>query len=240
MKTIIVGREKESCDYVVDDPFVSRIHVQIIQNEAGEFFVFDLESKTGTFVNGKKIIKETKIQSDDIIKIGNYVLKWTDYFNPSFSSSNDTSESQEVYENNHIDSSIKTQEYATFITRLLAFIIDILLIFILLFIVDFIIFLNDQNSYDLVSGVNIILVWLYYAISESSVKQATFGKRALNIKVTDMEGNRISFGNATGRYFAKIISALIIYIGYLMPLWTEKRQALHDIIAGCIVVKADK
>lgn len=78
--------------------------------------------------------------------------------------------------------------------------------------------------------------WLYYALMESSSKQATLGKMALGIIVTDMNGNRISFGRATGRYFGKFLSALILYVGYMMAGFTEKKQALHDIIAGCLVV----
>ena len=78
--------------------------------------------------------------------------------------------------------------------------------------------------------------WLYFALMESSSKQATLGKMALGIIVTDLNGNPISFGRATGRYFGKILSGIILYIGYLMAGFTEKKQALHDMIAGCLVV----
>jgi uncharacterized RDD family membrane protein YckC len=81
-----------------------------------------------------------------------------------------------------------------------------------------------------------IIGWLYYALMEASVNQATLGKMAIGIKVTDLEGNRISFGKATGRYFGKIVSAMIFYIGFIMAGFTEKKQALHDIMAGCLVV----
>jgi len=80
------------------------------------------------------------------------------------------------------------------------------------------------------------LQWLYYALMESSSKQATLGKMALGIKVTDLDGNRISFGRATGRYFGKILSGMILYIGFMMAGWTQKKQALHDILASCLVV----
>jgi uncharacterized RDD family membrane protein YckC len=59
---------------------------------------------------------------------------------------------------------------------------------------------------------------------------------AIGIKVTDLNGNRISFGRATGRYFAKILSGMILMIGYIMAGFTEKKQALHDMIASCLVV----
>ena len=78
--------------------------------------------------------------------------------------------------------------------------------------------------------------WLYYAIMESSNLQATLGKLALGIKVTDLEGNRITFGRASGRHFAKMISNMTAYIGYVLAAFTERKQALHDMIAGCLLV----
>lgn len=81
-----------------------------------------------------------------------------------------------------------------------------------------------------------ICKWLYYALMESSSLQGTLGKMALGIKVTTMNGNRISFGRATGRYFAKIMSSLTLTIGYMMAGFTQQKQALHDIVAGCLVI----
>jgi uncharacterized RDD family membrane protein YckC len=86
------------------------------------------------------------------------------------------------------------------------------------------------NLFGLVAG------WIYFAAMESSSKQGTLGKMALGIKVTDLDGNRISFGRASGRYFAKFISGFILLIGYFMAAFTKKKQALHDKIAGCLVV----
>jgi len=60
---------------------------------------------------------------------------------------------------------------------------------------------------------------------------------ALGIVVTDLSGQRISFGRATGRHFSKIISKLTIYIGFMMAGWTEQKQALHDMMAGCLVMR---
>jgi uncharacterized RDD family membrane protein YckC len=77
--------------------------------------------------------------------------------------------------------------------------------------------------------------WLYFALMES-MKGATIGKMALGIIVTDLQGNRISFGRATGRYFGKIISSLTLCIGYIMAGFTQRKQALHDMIAGCLVI----
>jgi len=79
--------------------------------------------------------------------------------------------------------------------------------------------------------------WLYEAGMESSSKQATLGKMALALKVTDLQGRRISFARATGRHFAKIISGMILLIGYIMAGFTERKQALHDMIAGTLVMR---
>lgn len=87
------------------------------------------------------------------------------------------------------------------------------------------------------SVIAIALNWLYFALMESSKYQATLGKMAVGVKVTDMEGNRISFGRATGRYFGKIISGMILYIGFIMAGFTEKKQALHDMLASTLVIK---
>lgn len=91
----------------------------------------------------------------------------------------------------------------------------------------------------IIAAFSIVLQWLYYALMESSKKQATLGKMALGLKVTDMQGNRITFGRATGRYFGKIISGLILNIGYIMAAFTEKKQALHDMMANCLVIIDD-
>ena len=84
--------------------------------------------------------------------------------------------------------------------------------------------------------INLIGSWLYYAIMESSNAQGTVGKIIIGIKVTGLHGEKISFTKATGRYFGKIISAIILFIGYIMAGFTEKKQALHDILSSCIVV----
>jgi uncharacterized RDD family membrane protein YckC len=80
--------------------------------------------------------------------------------------------------------------------------------------------------------------WLYFAYMESGERQATWGKQVLGVYVTDLAGNRISFGRASGRFFAKIISGLIpLMIGYIMAGFTERKQALHDMIASCLVLR---
>jgi uncharacterized RDD family membrane protein YckC len=82
----------------------------------------------------------------------------------------------------------------------------------------------------------IVIPWLYYAGFESSKSQATPGKLLMRIVVTDLDGNKASFARVTLRHFAKIISTLIIFLGFLMIGLTRKRQGLHDKIAGCLVL----
>jgi len=88
-------------------------------------------------------------------------------------------------------------------------------------------------------GITVVLVifgqWLYEAFMESSSYQATLGKMIFGLKVTDLNGNRISFAQATGRHFAKWISALVMGIGFIMVGLTGRKQGLHDLIAGTLV-----
>jgi uncharacterized RDD family membrane protein YckC len=84
----------------------------------------------------------------------------------------------------------------------------------------------------------IVATWLYFALMESSARQATIGKIALGLYVTDLQGRRLSFGRATGRFFAKIITGFVpFFIGYIMAGFTARKQALHDMISGCLVLK---
>lgn len=100
---------------------------------------------------------------------------------------------------------------------------------------------RSRNSLETLMIVSYVLQFaisfLYFTIRESSKEGATFGKMLLGIKVTDLQGNRISYGKACIRYFGKIISSIILCIGYIMAAFTEKRQGLHDIIAGTLVVR---
>lgn len=78
--------------------------------------------------------------------------------------------------------------------------------------------------------------WMYFALMESSSSQATLGKRALGIKVTDMQGYQLSFMHAAGRQLAGVISSFTFTIGYLIAAFSGRKQALHDMIAGTVVV----
>jgi uncharacterized RDD family membrane protein YckC len=144
--------------------------------------------------------------------------------------------------------------YAGFWLRFVAFIIDAIIVDIALGIPIAIIFgamgisLTSMSRpeemvgaffgvFFLVEMIAVAGIWLYYGLMESSSWQATLGKKALGLYVTDLNGQRITFGRATGRYFGKIISGMILLIGYIMAGLTEKKQALHDMMAGCLVLR---
>lgn len=82
-----------------------------------------------------------------------------------------------------------------------------------------------------------VLNWLYEALLTSSRWQGTLGKKLLNLRVTDLAGNPVSFGRATARYFGKILSGMTMYIGFIMVAFTERKQGLHDLLASTQVLR---
>lgn len=128
-------------------------------------------------------------------------------------------------------------EYAGFWRRLAASLIDGIIMAIPLLPFYILFFVNEEIEYlIIIYPLAFILPWLYNALMESSSQQASLGKMALGIVVTDGSGRRISFARATGRHFGKIISGLILYIGYLMIAFTQRKQGLHDLMADSLVV----
>lgn len=122
--------------------------------------------------------------------------------------------------------------YAGFWIRFLAAIIDSILVYGALYLIR-----HGDGSGFLSNVTSMVVAWLYYALLESSPKQATIGKMVVGIIVTDENGKRISIMRATGRYFAKILSAVILCIGFIMIAFTEKKQGLHDMLADTLVIK---
>lgn len=129
---------------------------------------------------------------------------------------------------------VQLTAYAGFWRRVAAYLIDGIILSIVIVPLLLAVGVEQRNT---LSPLTSAIGWLYFALMESSTRQATLGKMALGMVVTDLDGNRIGFGRATGRYFAKILSALILAIGFLMVAFTEKKQGLHDIIASTLVLK---
>jgi uncharacterized RDD family membrane protein YckC len=133
-----------------------------------------------------------------------------------------------------------TAAYAGFWIRFGAALIDGILLGIVAGIIAFIIGMatgNSETVSNIAGLINFLIGIPYFIVMESGPRQATLGKMALGLKVTDAEGGRISAGQAAIRYFSKILSAIILMIGYIMAAFTPKKQALHDIIAKTLVVK---
>ncbi|MHB1896882.1 MAG: pilin [Metallibacterium sp.] len=89
----------------------------------------------------------------------------------------------------------------------------------------------------LIFFIDMSVAWLYAALFQRSRLQASPGMLALGLRVTTLDGERIGFGRATGRYFATILSVIILFFGYFMIGWTQRKQALHDMMAGTLVVR---
>jgi uncharacterized RDD family membrane protein YckC/Tfp pilus assembly major pilin PilA len=133
--------------------------------------------------------------------------------------------------------------YAGFWVRFGAVILDTIILYIVAIVVGGII----GFAFALMGGirwvgagasiVGILGAFLYFTLMESSERGATLGKRAFKLRVVTVEGHeRIGFGRAVGRYFARFVSILVLYIGYLMQPFTRRKQALHDMICGTAVV----
>ena len=120
--------------------------------------------------------------------------------------------------------------HASFINRLIAFIIDGVILFAVYMLITLI--FRDWIA-NILSNLAAIAYFSYF---ESSERQATIGKALMKIRVTDQEGNRIKTSKAVVRTLGKYVSSMIFFIGYLIALFTEKKQALHDLIADTLVV----
>lgn len=146
--------------------------------------------------------------------------------------------------------------YASFWLRLLAFIIDYLLVsFVLSIIITMVIMIgfaemgpqiveqgddwvrNMSESWAPAPFILIGAFWLYFALMHSSAWGATVGKRILGLYVADAAGHRINFGQATLRFLGKLLSVFTFFVGFLVALVHPRRQALHDLIAKTYVMR---
>jgi uncharacterized RDD family membrane protein YckC/Tfp pilus assembly major pilin PilA len=133
--------------------------------------------------------------------------------------------------------------YAGFWVRFGAVIIDTFIVYIITFLAGAVVGLlfaaiggpGWATGVAMICGV--VGAFLYFTLMESSERGATLGKRVFRLRVVTAEGNeRISFARAVGRYFARFVSIIVLYIGYLMQPFTRRKQALHDLICGTAVV----
>ncbi|MNK36920.1 RDD family protein [compost metagenome] len=135
------------------------------------------------------------------------------------------------------------QYFAAFDQRLLASVIDHFIIFgfYTVIILTSYIFIEgkDQRIMAFLVPFPIIFVvkLIYGSIAEATKSQATIGKKLLNIKVTGMDGGRVSFGISLVRNFSKILSVIPVFFGYLYSFLNKKNQCWHDIAANTLVIK---
>ena len=140
-------------------------------------------------------------------------------------------------------------QYAGFWWRFLAYLIDAMISACIFFPLGMILGVvmvatgEDPESPSMlgarlgINGISLLVTWLYFALCESSSWQGTVGKKILGLRVTDLNGQPINFAKATGRHFGKILSALILGIGFIMIAFTDQKQGLHDTMAGTLVLK---
>ena len=118
-------------------------------------------------------------------------------------------------------------DHNCFGARFVALILDNIFIFVV----------SSIAGYFLSAFTGIVFPWIYFAFMESREEKATLGKKIMGLSVTDVDGGRISFLRATGRYFGKILSAIPFGIGFLMAAFTQRHQGLHDLLAGTLVIR---
>lgn len=133
-------------------------------------------------------------------------------------------------------------QYAGFWIRVGAYLIDAIILWLANFVVSMV-FLGGGTAMATAASIPLIIVMsligiAYFVIMESSSRQGTVGKMAVGIKVGKENGERISVVNALGRYFAKILSTLILFIGFIMVGFDSKKQGLHDKLAKTYVFHA--
>jgi len=143
-------------------------------------------------------------------------------------------------------------QYGGFSIRLLALCVDTVGVFVVIFLIFLPLYLISLFAslilMPFLALLNLTLLpsfllmfcmahWIYFTTSESSARGATYGKRLFGLRVVSEKGDRLTFARASVRYFAKILSAAPLFLGFVMVVVTQRRQALHDLIAETLVVK---
>jgi uncharacterized RDD family membrane protein YckC len=150
-------------------------------------------------------------------------------------------------------------QYGTVQQRILAFIVDVMILLVAIGILEAVgipVF-DDFRTVDVVVDgatetqtkieysvtgivVTLALIWGYYVGFEVSKYEATPGKIAMALRVTDLEGRRVGVIRSSIRHFAKLLTLATLSIGFFIAVFTRKRQTLHDLIAGCVVISKTK
>jgi uncharacterized RDD family membrane protein YckC len=177
-------------------------------------------------------LKEHKIRPGDFVKTA---------------AMDDYKEAHEIAELREIlgfkKQSVIPQYFGSFDQRLMAVVIDWFFVWGVCIIIAFfaVLFIHDVTGRTVVVitifGAGPVINIIYHIVMECSAKQATYGKQILKIKVCDMQGERISAGMAIGRNLARLFSVATFFIGYVISFFSKQQQALHDMVAGTLVMK---
>ena len=141
---------------------------------------------------------------------------------------------------------VKQMEYVGAVKRFIAYIVDTVILTIVAFAAGVAILVSTMENGrrtigeheigQIIMVLYVIIFFIYSVLMESSSKQGTLGKMIMKIKVVNSSGNKLSILNALGRQLGKIVSGLIVGIGYIMILFTKNKQGLHDKFAKTYVV----
>ena len=256
-KTVVVGSDK-SCDFPVAFDGVSSRHCRLIFDD-GRVWLEDLNSTNGTYVDGTRIEADhrRRLTSSSELSLGGEVtLTWADIkeLRPSRREAGEGRRQVQASPKAPSGEYEPPAGYAGFWRRFGAALLDGLIVGVPLTLLQLAVIgavsptavtRHGGPGAELVAFFSLQIVlylfgvvigWLYFAGFEASSYQATPGKMAIGLKVTGLQGEPISFLRATGRHFGKILSGIILYFGFFMAGWTEKHQALHDMISACLVV----
>lgn len=132
------------------------------------------------------------------------------------------------------------QSYAGFWLRLAAYLIDVALVSIVQAVLAIGVLMmapHDLRALANVVPVSAAMAWAYFVLLESSSSQATVGKYALGLYVSDVHGDPIGFWRASARYWLKVLSTLSLLMGWIIAAFTPRKQALHDLLAGTLVLR---
>ena len=217
---------------------VSRVHCQIEIND-GAYYIKNIAATYGTFINRVRLRDGERRQifkGDDIMLANQYHVDLNEIINICNSTGIEPPPS----------------DYAKWSSRFVGYLLDsvfLSLASIPIFGIFFLFFKLAQDTHEaslLIIGwilyflLTVLLIHFYYAV-QLNKHGRTLGKHITKIRVVDAETKQNpSLGQAWGRYLAMFLSGLILYIGYLMPLWTEKKQALHDLLANTLVYKDNR
>ncbi|GAB2984414.1 hypothetical protein GCM10027049_22750 [Mucilaginibacter puniceus] len=176
-------------------------------------------------------LQEMGIKADDFVKTTNM---------DDYKQAHEVAELREIL---GFKKQVLLQYYGSFDQRLLASAIDAFIVSGVCILVVFVASLFiSSNIFNLALLFGLLLIiplvnLVYHIIMESSPKQGTYGKQLLGLKVCDLQGEPLTTSHAAGRNLAKILSNLTLYLGYLYSFFNEKKQCLHDVVAGTLVVK---